>query len=95
MRTFFLTALASFATASLWYFTHAHNIRARFHMASIRDRSPATAGGLRRGSNREGALCQHCGMNEATHLPRLCAYCYWNLPGSRVKEYLTECVDEA
>lgn len=34
--------------------------------------------------------CQHCGMNEITHQAHLCAYCYWNLPGSRLEQYIRE-----
>lgn len=94
MRTFFFTVLALLATTSLWFFTHAHNIRTRFRMVTVRDGSSATVRDLRCGKHEEDGFCQHCGMNEATHLPCLCTYCYWNLPGSRVKEYLKEYVNE-
>lgn len=34
--------------------------------------------------------CQHCRMNEVTHSALLCTYCYWNLPGSRLEQYMQE-----
>ena len=43
---------------------------------------------LRRGLSERHPHCRHCGMNEISHPAGLCTYCYWNLPGSRVQEYI-------
>ena len=45
---------------------------------------------LRLGIHQRHGQCQHCGMNEVTHSARLCTYCYWNLPGSRLQQYVLE-----
>lgn len=36
----------------------------------------------------QASLCEHCQMNDATYLSRLCTYCYWSLPGSRLMQYV-------
>lgn len=38
----------------------------------------------------QASLCEHCRMKEATYLARLCIYCYWSLPGSRLVQYVGE-----
>jgi hypothetical protein len=45
---------------------------------------------LRRGPSERHPYCRHCGINEIANSARLCAHCYWNLPGSRVQEYISQ-----
>ena len=42
MRTLFLTILASLSATSLWFLIRAHNIRTRFLMEPVRNRSSVT-----------------------------------------------------
>ena len=44
---------------------------------------------LRLGIHETDAHCQHCRMNEIAHAAHLCTYCYWNLPGSRLQQYMS------
>lgn len=52
--------------------------------------SSATVRILRRGAGPQHPHGRHCGMNEITRPARLCTYCYWNLPGSRVQQYSSQ-----
>jgi hypothetical protein len=41
----------------------------------------------RRETRQRQSCCRHFRMNESSHPARLCMYCYWTLPGSRVNAY--------
>jgi hypothetical protein len=96
MRMLVMMSLASLSTASIWLLTSMDAIRSTLHTGAGRSRLSRiaryhrvapTQTPLTLAANGHPSLCEHCRMNEATHLPGLCTYCYWNLPGSRVMEY--------
>jgi hypothetical protein len=96
MRMLVMMSLASLSTASIWLLTSMDAIRSTPHTGAgrsrrsplaLRHRVAPTQTPLRLTPQGSPSLCEHCRMNEATHLPGLCTYCYWNLPGSRVMEY--------
>src|SRR5512142_1770519 len=99
MRMLVIMSLASLSTASIWLLTSMAAIRSTLHTGAgqsrlsriaRRHRATPTQTPLRVAPHAQPSLCEHCRMNEATHLPGLCTYCYWNLPGSRVMEYVRE-----
>jgi hypothetical protein len=96
MRMLVVMSLASLSTASIWLLTSMAAMRSTLHTGAgrsrrsplaLRHRVAPTQTPLRLTPQGPPSLCEHCRMNEATHLPGLCTYCYWNLPGSRVREY--------
>ena len=99
MRMLVMMSLASLSTATIWLLTSMAAIRStlhtgagqsRFSRRARRRRATPTQTPLRVAPQGQPTLCDHCRMNEATHLPGLCMYCYWTLPGSRLREYVRE-----
>jgi hypothetical protein len=98
MRMLVMMSLVSLSTASIWLLTSMAAMRSTLHTGAgrsrrsplaLRHRVAPTQTPLRLTPQGPPSLCEHCRMNEATHLPGLCTYCYWSLPGSRVMEYIS------
>jgi hypothetical protein len=99
MRMLLSMSLASLNIASVWLLNSMEAIRLKLHTGAVRSglsriamcqRAAPTRTPLRLAAHRQPSLCEHCRMNEATHLPGLCTYCYWNLPASRLVEYVRD-----
>jgi hypothetical protein len=90
METLLFTILASLGVTSVWFLTQPHHLPTRFHRMAVPASASVIARHMRNGTTPGRELCQYCGMNEASHRPQLCTYCYWNLPGSRVQEYFSQ-----